>query len=77
MWEYFRRNTGSKGIGAVCRSRGAPYDASDDATRPFGEDMTRETVTEMWRQSGLSGPEFRQQHYPDATITVEVGKHQS
>ena len=64
-------------IEAVVADEGAPLAWADDATRSFGEDMTRETVTEMWRQSGLSGPEFRQQHYPDATITVEVGKHQS
>jgi len=45
---------------------------ADDSTRPFGE-MTWNEVTVLWQQSGLSGPEFIQQHFRAGMISVEFG----
>jgi len=46
----------------------------EDSTWPFAEDMTQERLDELRDRSGLSGPEFVRQYFPEmGTIRVEVG----
>ncbi len=48
---------------------------SDDVTWPFAPDMTQEALDDLRDGSGLPGPEFVLQYFPEiGAITVEVGQ---